>query len=133
RFILYVGNVERRKNLKTLIAAYVRLRQADAVRHKLVIVGRKAWLYEDTFVAARESGYVDDLVFTEYVPDADLVALYNAANLFVYPSLFEGFGIPPLEAMACGTPVVCSNATSLPEVVGDAALTADPLDVEGLG
>lgn len=132
RFILYVGNIERRKNLKTLIAAYVRLRQADAIRHKLVLVGRNAWLYDDTFTAARESGYADELIFTGYTPVEDLVSLYNAADLFVYPSLFEGFGIPPLEAMACGTPVVCSNASSLPEVVGDAAIMVDPLAVEDL-
>jgi len=131
-FILSVGNIERRKNLKTLIAAYVRLLQAGVTCAKLVLVGSKGWLHDDVFVEARESGYVDQLIFTEFVPEEDLVALYNAAELFVYPSLFEGFGIPPLEAMACGTPVVCSNTSSLPEVVGDAALMVDPLDVDGL-
>ncbi len=132
RFILCVGNLEPRKNLRAMIEAYVKLRQADATRHKLVLVGRKGWLFDEIFAAARASGYADDLVFTDYVPDADLVALYNAADLFVYPSIYEGFGIPPLEAMACGTPVVCSNTSSLPEVVGDAALMVDPLDVEAL-
>ncbi len=132
RFILCVGDLQPRKNLRTLIDAYVRLRRADAIRHKLVLVGRKAWLYDDIFAVARASGYADDLVFTDYVPDEDLVALYNAAELFVYPSIFEGFGLPPLEAMACGTPVVCSNTSSLPEVVGDAALTVAPLDAEAL-
>ncbi len=132
RFILAVGNLQPRKNLKTLIAAYVRLHQAGAIEHKLVLVGRKAWLHDDTFAAARNSGYADELVFTDYVPDDDLVALYNAADLFVYPSIFEGFGLPPLEAMACGTPVVTSNTSALPETVGDAALLVDPLDVEGL-
>ncbi len=132
RFVLCVGNLQPRKNLRTLIDAYVRLRRADAIRHKLVLVGRKAWLYDDIFAVARASGYADDLVFTDYVPDEDLVALYNAAELFVYPSIFEGFGLPPLEAMACGTPVVCSNTSSLPEVVGDAALTVAPLDAEAL-
>lgn len=131
-FILYVGNIERRKNLKTLIEAYVRLRQTDATRHNLVLVGRNAWLYDDIFATARTSGYADELVFTGYVPKDDLIALYNAASLFVYPSLFEGFGIPPLEAMACGTPVVCSNASSLPEVVDDAAIMVDPLAVDEL-
>ena len=131
-FILCVGNVQPRKNLRRLIEAYVRLRRAGATRHKLVLVGKKAWLADDTFAAARESGYAEELVFTGYVPDDDLVALYNAAELFVYPSIFEGFGLPPLEAMACGTPVVTSNTSSFPEVVGDAALTADPLDVEAL-
>jgi len=131
-FILYVGNIERRKNLKTLIEAYVRLRQAGAIRAKLVLVGRAVWLADDIFAAARDSGYADELVFTDYVPEDDLVALYSAADLFVFPSLFEGFGIPVLEAMACGTPVICSNATSLPEVAGDAALMVDPLDVDAL-
>jgi glycosyltransferase involved in cell wall biosynthesis len=132
RFVLCVGEIQPRKNLKTLIEAYVRLRRAGATRHRLVLVGKSAWLYDDTFAAARASGYQDELVFTGYVPDEDLVALYNAADLFVYPSLFEGFGLPPLEAMACGTPVVASNTSSLPEVVGDAGLLVDPLDVEAL-
>jgi len=131
-FILSVGNIERRKNLKALIAAYVRLRQANATSAKLVLVGSRGWLHDDVFAVARQSGYADQLVFTEVVPEDDLVALYNAADLFVYPSLFEGFGLPPLEAMTCGTPVVCSNTSSLPEVVGDAALTIDPLDTDGL-
>jgi len=132
QFILSVGNLQPRKNIKTLIEAYVRLRRAGATRHKLVLVGKRAWRHDDIFAAARDSGYADELVFTDYVPDADLVALYNAADLFVYPSIFEGFGLPPLEAMACGTPVVCSNTSSFPEVVGDAALTVAPLDVDGL-
>ena len=131
-FILCVGDLQPRKNLKTLIDAYVRLRRADATRHRLVLVGRQAWLYDDIFAAARDSGYADDLVFTGLVSDDDLLGLYNAADLFVYPSLFEGFGLPPLEAMACGTPVVTSNTSSLPEVVDNAALTVDPLDSEAL-
>ncbi len=132
RYILCVGNLQPRKNLVTLINAYVRLRQADAMRHKLILVGRKGWLYDDIFAKARDSGYTDDLVFTDYVPDKDLVSLYNGADVFVYPSLFEGFGLPPVEAMACGTPVITSNTSALPEVVGDAAITVDPLNVEAL-
>jgi len=132
RFILSVGNLQPRKNLRTLIEAYVKLRQADATRHKLVLVGREAWLHDDIFAAARASGYADELVFTGYVPDADLVALYNAADVFVYPSLFEGFGLPPLEAMACGTPTVTGNTSALPETVGEAALMVDPRDAEAL-
>ncbi len=97
-----------------------------------MLVGKRAWRHDDIFATARDSGYADELVFTDYVPDADLVALYNAAALFVYPSIFEGFGLPPLEAMACGTPVICSNTSSFPDVVGDAALTVAPLDVDGL-
>ena len=132
RYILCVGNLQPRKNLVSLIDAYVRLRQADVTRHKLVLVGRKAFLYDDVFAAARASGLEQDLVFTDYVPQDDLTALYNAADVFVYPSIFEGFGIPPLEAMACGTPVITSNTSSLPEVVGDAALTIDPFDRDAL-
>ncbi len=132
RFILCVGDLQPRKNLGALIAAYTRLRQADALRHKLVLVGKHAWLYDAIFAAARASGYAHDLVFTGYVPDEDLVALYNAAEVFVYPSLFEGFGLPPLEAMACGTPVIAANTASLPEVVGDGGVLVDPRDVEGL-
>jgi glycosyltransferase involved in cell wall biosynthesis len=133
RFVLFVGALKPTKNLSTVIEAYVRLRRADATRHRLVLVGgTTAWLKEDIFAAARASGYGDEIVFTGYVPDDDLVALYNAADIFVSPSLFEGFGLPPLEAMACGTPVVTSNTTSLPEVLGDAALMVDPHDVETL-
>jgi glycosyltransferase involved in cell wall biosynthesis len=132
RFILCVSNLQPRKNLRTLITAYGRLRRAGAISHKLVLVGRKGWLYDDTFALARASGYADELIFTGYVPDEDLVALYNAADLFVYPSIFEGFGLPALEAMACGTPVITSNTSALPETVGDAALMVDPLDVEAL-
>lgn len=132
QFILYVGDLQPRKNLVTLVEAYVRLRRANAVRHKLVLVGRKSWLSDDIFAVARDSGYADEFIFTGFVPDDDLVALYNAADLFVYPSIFEGFGLPPLEAMACGTPVLTSNTSSLPEVVGDAALTVNPRDIEML-
>lgn len=128
RFILYVGNLQPRKNLKTLIEAYVQLRRADAVRHKLIIVGSKTWLYDDIFAAARASGYEEEIVFTGYVPDEDLVALYNGTELFVYPSIFEGFGLPVLEAMACGAPVITSNTSSFPEVVGAGAMLVDPLD-----
>jgi glycosyltransferase involved in cell wall biosynthesis len=88
-FILCVGTLEPRKNLKTLIEAYVRLRRTDAVRHRLVLVGREGWLYDDIFITARSSGYETELVFTGYAPDEDLVALFNAADLFVYPSIFE--------------------------------------------
>ncbi len=132
-FILYAGVLKPNKNLPRVIEAYARLRRTGVTRHRLVIAGGTAsWLRDDLRAVARSSGYGDDIVFTGYVPDEDLVALYNAADLFVHPSLFEGFGLPPLEAMACGTAVITSNTTALPEVVGDAALTVDPLDVEAL-
>src|SRR5581483_108978 len=132
RYILFVGVLKPNKNVKTLVEAYVRLRQADRVRHRLVLVGQQELLYGEMFARAREAGMAGDLVFTGRVSDQDLVALYNAADLFVQPSLFEGFGLPSLEAMACGTPVVTSTAAAIPEMVGDAALTVDPLDVEAL-
>lgn len=132
RYILFVGVLKPNKNVKTLVEAYVRLRQAGRVRHRLVLVGQQELLYGEMFARAREAGLAGDLVFTGRVSDQDLVALYNAAELFVQPSLFEGFGLPSLEAMACGTPVVTSNTAAIPEVVGDAALTVDPLDVEAL-
>ena len=131
RFILSVGTIEPRKNLTTLLEAYRTLRDRGS-DFKLVIVGRKGWLYEGFFRRLRELGLEGEVVFPGFVPDEDLPALYSAAELFVFPSLYEGFGLPPLEAMACGTPVVCSNAASLPEVVGNAAIMVDPYDVEGL-
>jgi len=132
KFILFTGALKPTKNLPRVLDAYVRLRRASAIHHRLVLAGGRAWEIDDLLTVARESGYGDDIVFTGYVPDEDLVALYNAADLFVQPSLFEGFGLPPLEAMACGTAVVTSNTSALPEVVGDAALMVDPLDVEAL-
>ncbi len=132
RFILFSGALKPTKNLPRVLDAYVRLRRAGAIHHRLVLAGSRAWVIDDLLTVARESGYAEDIVFTGYVPDEDLVALYNAADLFVHPSLFEGFGLPPLEAMACGTAVVTSNTSALPEVVGDAAIMIDPFDVEAL-
>lgn len=129
-YILTVGAIQPRKNLNRLIAAYVRLRtdEPHGTQPKLVIVGRQAWLVGETLRAIRESGFSDSIILTGYVPDADLPALYSGARCFVYPSFFEGFGLPPLEAMKCGIPVIAGNRTSLVEVVGDAGLLVDPLD-----
>jgi glycosyltransferase involved in cell wall biosynthesis len=88
------------------------------------------WKYGHMFRLVEQLKLQDRVIFTGYVPDFDLPALYNGASLFVYPSFYEGFGLPPLEAMACGTPVIVSHATSLPEVVGDAGIYVDPFDVE---
>jgi len=126
RFILFVGTVEPRKNLLRLLAAFERLAADPGFRHRLVVVGARGWKAEP--LMAR----LDDLAarglarHLGYVPDDDLAALYPLADLFVFPSLYEGFGIPPLEAMAAGVPVVCSSASSLPEVCGDAAVYFDP-------
>jgi glycosyltransferase involved in cell wall biosynthesis len=96
------------------------------------LVGKPGWLYDDTFRIVERSGLQDDVTFTGYVPGSDLPALYSGAMAFVYPSIFEGFGIPPLEAMQCGVPVLTGNRTSLPEVVGDAGVLVDPYDVDAI-
>ncbi len=129
-FILYVGTIEPRKNLTALLEAFHHLLATHDLR--LVIVGKKGWLYEGFFRRLRELGLGNRVIFTGYVPDEDLPAIYSAAELFVFPSLYEGFGLPVLEAMACGVPVICSNTSSLPEVAGDAALLVDPTDVRAL-
>jgi glycosyltransferase involved in cell wall biosynthesis len=91
-----------------------------------VLGGGKGWLHQPIFAAVEELGLQDDVIFPGFIPEHELPLWYNAADLFVYPSLYEGFGLPPLEAMACGTPVVVSSASSLPEVVGDAGILVDP-------
>lgn len=133
-YILAVGSIQPRKNLTRLIEAYANLRRRrDAANlPRLVVVGKRAWLYDETLRAVEECGVAGDVIFTGYVPESDLPALYTGALCFVYPSYFEGFGLPPLEAMRCGTPVVAGDRTSLPEVVGDAGLLVDPFDTEAL-
>ncbi len=130
-FILFVGTLEKRKNVPTLLKSFYKLKKTK-LDHKLVIVGGKGWKYTKIFALIEELNLQDDVVFTDYVSDEYLVKLYNAADLFVYPSLYEGFGLPPLEAMACGCPVITSNISSLPEVVGDAGMMIDPNDIDGL-
>jgi glycosyltransferase involved in cell wall biosynthesis len=130
-FILYVGTLEPRKNIVRLIDAFHRLKQKE-IPHKLVIAGKKGWKYENIFGEIEKLKLKDDVIFTGYVSDEDLPALYNAADLFVYPSIYEGFGLPPLEAMACGTPVITSNTSSLPEVVGGAGIMVDPYNIDEL-
>lgn len=134
-YILGVGSIQPRKNLVRLIDAFARLlasRGEDRLP-KLVLVGKKAWLFGETLRAVEDRGLANSIIFTGYVPESDLPALYSGALCFVYPSYFEGFGLPPLEAMQCGTPVITGNKTSLPEVVGDAAVMVDPFDVEEIG
>ena len=131
-YVLAVGSIQPRKNLARLFAAYASLRRARGGDKlpQLVVVGKRAWLYEETLRAARECGIDSEVIFTGYAPEADLPALYSGAFCFVYPSYFEGFGLPPLEAMACGTAVVAADRTSLPEVVGDAGLLVNPFDAD---
>lgn len=124
-FILFLGTLEPRKNIPALVDA-VRALAARGLPHRLVIAGRRGWLYQGIFDHVRATGMQDAVEFLDYVPDADLPALFAACDAFVFPSLYEGFGLPPLEAMACGAPVVCSNTSALPEVVGDAALLVNP-------
>lgn len=133
-YILTVGSIQPRKNLGRLISAYARLRKRapSGEYPKLVIVGRQAWLFGETLRAIRESGFSDSIILTGYVPDDDLPAIYSGARCFVYPSFFEGFGLPPLEAMKCGVPVIAGNRTSLVEVVGDAGVLVDPLDPDAI-
>jgi glycosyltransferase involved in cell wall biosynthesis len=130
-FLLSVGSLEPGKNRERLLQAFARL-QARGLKHALVVAGQRAWRYEGEAPLARRLGLADSVRFLGHVPQADLPALYSAADLFVFPSLYEGFGLPALEALACGTPVVASNVSALPEVVGDAALQVSPLDVEAL-
>lgn len=133
-YILSVGSIQPRKNLPRLIAAYACLRSswANAKLPQLVLVGKQAWLYDETLRTIESCGLQDSVTLTGYVPTSDLAALYTGALCFVYPSYYEGFGLPPLEAMKCGTAVVTGDRTSLPEVVGEAALMVDPYSVESL-
>lgn len=126
RFWLFVGTLEPRKNLVTLIDAYAAL--PDSERLPLVIGGGKGWLYEDIFAAVERHGLQDTVRFAGFLPAETLPLWYNSAETFVYPSVYEGFGLPVVEAMACGTPVITSTASSLPEAAGDAALLFDPHD-----
>jgi glycosyltransferase involved in cell wall biosynthesis len=131
QIILCVGELQARKNLPTLIRAYGRLVQ-QGLTHSLVIAGRKGWLYEELFQAVQTLNMSDRVIFTGYVLEQDLPLLYNVADVFVYPSVYEGFGLPVLEAMACGTPVVTSNASSMPEITGEAGVLVDPNDVNSM-
>lgn len=131
-FILSVGMIEPRKNLVRLIEAFEIWKSRTGLPHKLVLAGKRGWLSDPIYRRAAESRYSPDIVFSGFIADADLPLLYSAADLFAFPSLYEGFGLPPLEAMACGTPVVVSDSSSLPEVVGDAALSVPAESTEEL-
>ena len=132
RFVLYQGTLQPRKNVETLVRAYALLRNQGSDDHCLVLAGPRGWQYEPIFELIRELGLEGSVTFPGFVPDDELPLWYSSATVFAFPSRYEGFGLPLLEAMACGTPVVSSNASSLPEVVGDAGLLVDPADVEGL-
>lgn len=131
-FILSVCSLEPRKNIDNLIRAYARARASNPALPLLVLVGRDAWKSDRLRALAAREGVADRVVFAGYVADADLVELYNQAELFVFPSWYEGFGLPVLEAMACGTPVITSTTSSLPEVAGTAAILVNPGSVADL-
>lgn len=131
-FILNVGTLEPRKNLEGLVRAYAVLREEHKVPHRLVLAGGKGWLYQGLFDMVSDLGLSSAVSFAGYVAEEELPALMSLADVFVYPSFYEGFGLPPLEAMACGTPVVASTAPCLPEVLGEAALLVDPHDHDAL-
>jgi glycosyltransferase involved in cell wall biosynthesis len=128
RFILFVGTLEPRKNLVKLVQAYEELRAAGHTDHKLVLVGKKGWHSEGLENAIKSSRFIDDIIVPGFIADADLGRLYQAASVFVYPSLLEGFGLPVLEALSRGVPTVTSNISAMREVAGDAAVQVDPAD-----
>lgn len=129
RFILHVGTLQPRKNIPILLAALAKLPDKTI---PLVLAGGKGWLYDDIFAQIEALGLVDRVIFPGYVADEELPSWYNAATLFAFPSVYEGFGMPVVEAMACGTPVVASNASSIPEAVGEAGLLFDTQDAAQL-
>jgi len=130
--ILYVGTLEPRKNVAQLIRAFARVKREAHMPHKLVLIGARGWKHTDVDAAIEQENIRAEVILPGYVPTEDLPSWYRAADLFVYPTRYEGFGMPALEAMACGTPVVTTNASSLPEVVGDAALQVAPDDLPAL-
>ncbi|MEN4017617.1 MAG: glycosyltransferase family 1 protein [Methanobacterium sp.] len=136
KFILYVGSEQSRKNLPVLIKAFKKLLETFNLQNiKLVKVGRpqiKESQRKKIFNLIDKLNLQKHIIFIEYVPEEDIASIYNAADIFVFPSFYEGFGLPPLEAMACGTPVITSNVTSLPEVVGDAGIMINPHNIDGL-
>lgn len=131
-YFLYLGTIEPRKNLERLISAYNAFSKKAANPPKLVLAGGKGWLYDGIFSRVKSLGLEDKVIFTKYVPSGDMNALMSGALAFVFPSLYEGFGMPPLEAMACGVPVLVSGEASLPEVTGDCAVIVDPYDVKSI-
>jgi glycosyltransferase involved in cell wall biosynthesis len=132
--ILYVGNEHPRKNVEGLVKAFYRLKKKYRRGLKIIKVGGSCWFGARSRLNALVDalGLQRDLIFSEFASEEHLIALYNAADVFVFPSFYEGFGLPVLEAMACGCPVVASNTSSLPEVVGDAGILVNPYNINGL-
>ncbi len=131
-YLLYLGTLEPRKNITTLIDAYAQLRTIYDREEKLVLAGGKGWLYDSIFQRVQELGLASEVVFPGFVSDTEQLLWYHSASAFVYPSLYEGFGMPVTEALACGVPVVTSNVSSLPEAGATLALTVDPHDTKAM-
>jgi len=133
RYLLYVGTLQPRKNLERIVQSFERVcNLPELVDVQLVLAGKQGWLYESLLAQVKTAGLSERVIFPGYIPDEDLPALFTGALAFVFPSLYEGFGIPVLEAGGCGVPVITSNTSSLPEVAGDAALLVDPHDVDAI-
>jgi len=130
QYMLFIGNLEPRKNIIRLMLAYDQARDKLNGNWQLVICGKKGWLYKEILETYNKLKRNGDIVLTNYVNEVDLLELYRGADIFAFPTLYEGFGLPPLEAMASGVPVLTSNVSSLPEIVGDAALLVDPTSVD---
>lgn len=132
KFLLYVGTIEPRKNIVRLLEAFAQLRRKDGIEHQLILVGSKGWKDSEIYAAIERLRLFDHVRFLGHIPISDLVAVYNLADAMVFPSLYEGFGLPVIEAMACGTPVITSPNGSLKEVAADAAQFVEPTDVESI-
>ena len=131
-YLLYLGTLEPRKNIPILLEAYRELREVYFRKEKLALVGGKGWLYDEIFAKAQRLGLASEVLFPGYVSNEEQLLWYHGASAFAYPSLYEGFGLPVAESLACGVPVVTSNVSSLPEAGGDCALIVDPLDSHAL-
>jgi len=131
-YLLYLGTLEPRKNITALLEAYAQLRKIYGQEEKLVLAGGKGWLFDSIFQKVQELGLESEVLFPGFVSDAEQLLWYHAASVFVYPSMYEGFGMPVTEALACGIPVVTSNVSSLPEAGAALALTIDPHDSQAM-
>ncbi|HEU0001634.1 MAG TPA: glycosyltransferase family 1 protein [Ktedonobacteraceae bacterium] len=131
-YLLYLGTLEPRKNIPALLEAYRELREFYSRKEKLALVGGKGWFYDEIFAQAQKLGLASEVLFPGYVSNEEQLLWYAGASAFAYPSLYEGFGLPVAESLACGVPVVTSNVSSLPEAGSDIALTVDPLDSHAL-
>jgi glycosyltransferase involved in cell wall biosynthesis len=132
QYLLFVGLFSPRKNIAGLLKAFAILKKKYAIPHKLLMVGEKGWKYKSDLALVDSLGIAEEVIFTGYVKNEELPAIYTMASAFVFPSLYEGFGLPLLESMACGTPVVTSNISAMPEVVGDAGILVEPNEPLGI-